>query len=63
LKIRKRTHVTFTVGSPFYLQQTGELRPDIEKGTQTMMRTIAQMLPPEYQGVYHDAMEEENDRT
>jgi 1-acyl-sn-glycerol-3-phosphate acyltransferase len=61
LKIRKRTHVTFKIGEPFYLQQTGELRSDIEKGTQTIMRAIAQMLPPEYQGVYRDAMEEEND--
>jgi len=61
LKIRKRTHVTFNIGSPFYLEQTGELRSDIENGTQTIMRAIAQMLPPEYQGVYRDAMEEEND--
>jgi 1-acyl-sn-glycerol-3-phosphate acyltransferase len=63
LKNRKRTHITFTIGPPFHLQQTGELRADIDKGTQTIMRTIAQMLPPEYQGVYRDAMEEENDRT
>jgi 1-acyl-sn-glycerol-3-phosphate acyltransferase len=61
LKMRKRTTVTFKIGPPFYLQQTGELRSDIEKGTQTIMRAIAQMLPPEYQGVYRDAMEKEND--
>ena len=61
LKIRKRTPVTFKIGSPFYLQQTGDLRTDIKNGTQTIMKAIAQMLPPEYQGVYRDAMEEAND--
>ena len=57
----RRTHVTVTAGSPFYLQQTGDLRADIDKGTQTIMRTLAQMLPPDYQGEYRDAMEKDHD--
>ena len=63
LKKLRRTHVTVTAGPIFRLQQTGDHRADIQKGTQTIMKTLAQMLPPEYQGAYRDAMEEDHDST
>jgi len=58
LKKFRRTHMTVTVGSSFRLQQTGGRRSDIESGTQTIMRTLAEMLPPEYQGVYRNLIKE-----
>ena len=58
LKKFRRTHITVTVGSSFRLQQTGSRRSDIESGTQTIMRTLAEMLPPEYQGVYRNLIKE-----
>ena len=54
----RRTHVTATIGPTFYLKRTENLRADIKEGTKTIMRTLAQMLPPEYRGVYSDAVED-----
>ncbi|MFC1995989.1 lysophospholipid acyltransferase family protein [Chloroflexota bacterium] len=58
LKKFRRTQVTATAGPQFRLENTGERHADIEKGTQTIMKTLAQMLPPDYQGVYRDAIED-----
>jgi 1-acyl-sn-glycerol-3-phosphate acyltransferase len=58
LKKLRRTHITLTVGQPFRLEQTGDRKADIQRGTIRIMKTLAQMLPPEYQGVYRDAVEE-----
>jgi 1-acyl-sn-glycerol-3-phosphate acyltransferase len=62
LKSFRRTKVTLTAGPPFYLQKTRDRRADIQNGTQVIMRTLAQMLPPDYQGVYRDENEEDYDR-
>jgi 1-acyl-sn-glycerol-3-phosphate acyltransferase len=61
LKKIRRTQVTAKAGSPFRLEKTGNRRADIEVGTQTIMKTLAQMLPPEYQGVYRAAIKEDHD--
>lgn len=52
IKKLRRTPVTCTVGKPFYLEATGDLRSDIDRGTQTIMLALARQLPPEYRGVY-----------
>jgi 1-acyl-sn-glycerol-3-phosphate acyltransferase len=58
LKKFRRTKVVAKAGPPFRLQNTGNRRADIETGTQTIMKTLAQMLPPEYRGVYQDVIKE-----
>lgn len=63
IKKFRRTPVTVTVGPPFKLANTGNRRSDIEEGTQTIMRTLAKMLPLEYQGVYRDQVKENHDST
>jgi 1-acyl-sn-glycerol-3-phosphate acyltransferase len=57
LKKFRRPRVTMTVGTPFRLPQTGDRRADIRRGTDLIMRTLAKMLPPEYQGVYRGKVE------
>lgn len=63
LKKFRRTHITATAGPSFRLEKTGDRRADIENGTQTIMRTLAQMLPPEYKGVYRDTAEDSHGST
>jgi len=63
LKKFRRTKVTLTAGPAFYLQKTGDRRADIQNGTQVIMKTLAQMLPPDYQGVYRNEIEENYERT
>jgi len=63
LKRLRRTPVTVTAGPPFRLNKTGDRRADIREGTQTIMLALARMLPPEYQGVYREAVKEEHDNT
>jgi len=60
LKKFRRTKVVAKAGPPFRLAKTGNRRADIEVGTQTIMKTLAQMLPPEYRGVYQDAIKEDH---
>lgn len=52
LKRLRRTEVSLTVGKPFNLAQNGDWRLAVEQGTQLIMHTLAQQLPPEYRGVY-----------
>lgn len=68
LRRLRRTDVTITVGQPFYLDPASGERIDrwsgpsnlrggnraavLTRATETMMRTLASLLPPEYQGVY-----------
>jgi 1-acyl-sn-glycerol-3-phosphate acyltransferase len=61
LKNFRRTEVTAQAGPPFRLESTGNRREDIQAGTQRIMKTLAQMLPPEYQGVYREALKEDHD--
>ena len=63
LKKFRRTQVTITAGPPIQLERTGNRRFDIAEGTQIIMRTLDQMLPPEYQGVYRYTKEEDHDST
>jgi hypothetical protein len=52
LKHLRRTVVTATIGKPFRLENTGNWRKDIARGTLLIMDTLASQLPPEYRGVY-----------
>lgn len=52
LKHFRRSKVTLTIGPAFSLEHQDSMRLSIEKGTETIMRTLAGQLPPEYQGVY-----------
>jgi 1-acyl-sn-glycerol-3-phosphate acyltransferase len=60
LRTLRRTPVTITIGKPFRLVRQGSLRQAVEEGTRTIMITLAQMLPPEYRGVYRDVLERED---
>lgn len=49
--------VTVTIGEPFYLPAKGRgVRPDLQAATDRIMLAIAALLPPEYQGVYREAL-------
>ena len=61
LKKFRRTRITATAGPTFRLQQTGDRHSDLEDGTKKIMRTLASMLPPEYQGVYQNPIKEDFD--
>lgn len=52
MKRLRRSRVTLTIGKPFRLVEMDDRQKAIEKGTQTIMQTLAFQLPPEYQGVY-----------
>lgn len=49
-----RPRVTISYGKPMVLTPKGNkiTREDIEEATEKVMRAIAAMMPPEYQGVY-----------
>jgi 1-acyl-sn-glycerol-3-phosphate acyltransferase len=61
LKELKRTKVTIKAGPQFHLQKSGNRRLDLQNGTQTIMKTLAQLLPPEYQGIYRDKVEKSDE--
>lgn len=54
MKKWKRTPATLTVGQPFRIQKTDDRRADLKNGTQRIMRELANLLPPEYQGIYRE---------
>lgn len=56
MKRLRRTPVTITIGAPFYLPETIEKKA-VDAGTQFIMRSLAQQLPPEYRGIYRLEME------
>ena len=51
-----RTPITISYGEPMVLKPKGKkiTREDIDEATNLVMRKIAEMLPPEYRGVYRD---------
>jgi 1-acyl-sn-glycerol-3-phosphate acyltransferase len=51
---RTRMPVTMTVGRPFRLAKSGDRHADLRNGTDQIMRELARLLPPEYQGMYRD---------
>ena len=54
LKRWPRLPVTMTVGEPFRLARSGDRHADLRNGTDQIMRQLARLLPPEYQGAYRD---------
>lgn len=51
-----RPRITITYGEPMILRPKGSkiTKGDISEATETVMRRIAEMLPPAYRGVYGD---------
>ncbi len=51
-----RPRITVTIGPPFRLQSSDPHagRKELEAHTETIMRTLAEMLPEKYRGVYRD---------
>src|SRR6266567_215659 len=51
-----RTPITISYGEPLVLKPKGKkiTREDIDEATKKVMHKIAEMLPPEYRGVYRD---------
>lgn len=54
LKRWPRLPVSMTVGQPFRLAKSGDRHTDLKNGTDEIMRQLARLLPPEYQGAYRD---------
>jgi 1-acyl-sn-glycerol-3-phosphate acyltransferase len=54
LKRFRRTEVTITIGPQFRLIRSGKLRQSLKSGTQRIMLTLAQQLPPTYRGIYQE---------
>jgi 1-acyl-sn-glycerol-3-phosphate acyltransferase len=52
IKRFRQTEVTVTIGPPFKLDQLPDWKQAVEKGTEKIMNTLSQQLPPEYRGVY-----------
>ena len=55
----RRPRVVVRIGRPFRLPepQPGQHRPSLPIVTKLMMTEVARLLPPEYRGVYADAVE------
>lgn len=53
-----RPQVTVSYGEPMLLKPKGKkiTREDIDEATEQVMRKIAEMLPPEYRGVYSEEL-------
>jgi len=47
-----RQTVSMTIGQPFRIAKSGNRHSDLKNGTEQIMRSLASLLPPEYQGVY-----------
>lgn len=54
LKRWPRLPVSMTVGQPFRLGKSGDRHADLKNGTDQIMRQLARLLPPEYQGAYRE---------
>lgn len=50
----KRTPVTMNVGKPFRLEPESDRHGSLRHGTERIMRELAHLLPPEYQGMYRE---------
>jgi len=60
LKRLRRTSVRISIGEQFLLENIPDRRQAIAAGTQKIMVTLAQMLPPENRGIYRDMLEIQN---
>ena len=56
LKRWGRMSVTMTVGRLFRLAKSGDRHADLQAGTNQIMRELARLLPPEYQGIYRETL-------
>lgn len=55
----KQPRITVTIGEPFRLDHTGKIDGDaVRAASAAMMRQIAALLPPEYQGLWAQAAHE-----
>ncbi len=61
LKHLRRTVVSVNVGAPFRLTADGNRRQVLQEGTDRLMHSLAQLLPPEYRGVYRNSLSMEKD--
>lgn len=52
LKRLRRTEVSLTVGPSYRLEPEADHRHALQKGTHTIMRKLAEQLPPQYRGKY-----------
>jgi len=52
LKALRRAEISITIGPLFRLEEMPDRHQAIQQGTQKIMRTLADQLPPEYRGVY-----------
>jgi 1-acyl-sn-glycerol-3-phosphate acyltransferase len=52
LKRLRRAKIRLRVGKPFYLQPSDDWRQAVAQGTEQIMLTLAEQLPPDYRGVY-----------
>jgi 1-acyl-sn-glycerol-3-phosphate acyltransferase len=52
MKRLRKTGVTVTIGDTFTLKHAGDMHESVRLGTETIMRTLASQLPPEYRGIY-----------
>jgi 1-acyl-sn-glycerol-3-phosphate acyltransferase len=51
-----RPRITVTIGPPFRLPNPQAGRQELEAHTDLIMRTLAEMLPDKYRGVYRDSV-------
>lgn len=52
LRRLRRARVQMQIGPSFRLESTGDRRADLQRGTETIMRTLAALLPKDYRGIY-----------
>ena len=58
----RRTPVTVTIGAPFYLESNANRKTAIKEGTDKIMCKLAELLPPQYRGVYQTNSDKEIER-
>lgn len=63
LKRLRRSKVTVRIGELFWLEEYPDRKQAINQGTGQIMQAIADLLPPEYRGVYSSTESEESDDT
>lgn len=51
----KRTEITMRIGETFMLEDYGNWKEDVNRGTEKIMYTLAKQLPLEYRGPYQGA--------
>jgi len=52
LKRLRRSEISMTIGPAFRLRKAEDARQVVREGTETIMKILAQQLPPQYRGIY-----------